>query len=49
MPSVGELPESVGILLESVLESVGEREFKNVSTPIHVYRVIPPGVYEKIA
>jgi class 3 adenylate cyclase len=32
-----------------VLESVGEREFKNVSAPIHVYRVIPPGVYEKIA
>ena len=22
--------------------------FKNVSQPIHVYRVIPPGVYEKI-
>ena len=32
-----------------VLESVGEREFKNVSAPILVYRVIPPGVYEKIA
>ena len=32
-----------------VLESVGEREFKNVSTLIHVYRVIPPGVYQKIA
>jgi class 3 adenylate cyclase/HAMP domain-containing protein len=31
-----------------VLESLGEREFKNVSTPIRVYRVIPPGVYEKI-
>ena len=31
------------------LESVGEREFKNVSAPIRVYRVIPPGVYEKIA
>lgn len=31
-----------------VLESLGEREFKNVSAPIHVYRVIPPGVYEKI-
>jgi hypothetical protein len=27
---------------------VGERAFKNVSRPIHVYRVIPPGVYEKI-
>jgi class 3 adenylate cyclase/HAMP domain-containing protein len=32
-----------------VLESLGERTFKNVSVPIHVYRVIPPGVYEKIA
>ena len=31
-----------------VLESLGERAFKNVSQPIHVYRVIPPGVYEKI-
>ena len=31
-----------------VLESVGERTFKNVSQPVHVYRVIPPGVYEKI-
>jgi len=31
-----------------VLESVGERAFKNVTQPIHVYRVIPPGVYEKI-
>jgi class 3 adenylate cyclase/HAMP domain-containing protein len=31
-----------------VLESLGERAFKNVSQPIHVYRVIPPGIYEKI-
>ncbi len=31
-----------------VLESLGERTFKNVSQPIHVYRVIPPGIYEKI-
>jgi class 3 adenylate cyclase len=31
-----------------VLESLGARAFKNVSQPIHVYRVIPPGVYEKI-
>jgi class 3 adenylate cyclase/HAMP domain-containing protein len=31
-----------------VLESLGERTFKNVSQPIAVYRVIPPGVYEKI-
>jgi class 3 adenylate cyclase/HAMP domain-containing protein len=31
-----------------VLESLGEQTFKNVSQPIRVYRVIPPGVYEKI-
>jgi len=31
-----------------VLESLGEKSFKNVSQPIHVYRVIPPGIYEKI-
>ena len=31
-----------------VLESLGERAFKNVSQPIRVFRVIPPGVYEKI-
>jgi class 3 adenylate cyclase len=31
-----------------VLESLGEKTFKNVSQPIHVYRVIPPGIYEKI-
>src|SRR5262249_1237827 len=31
-----------------VLESLGEQTFKNVSHPIRVYRVIPPGVYEKI-
>jgi class 3 adenylate cyclase/HAMP domain-containing protein len=31
-----------------VLESLGERSFKNVSQPILVFRVIPPGVYEKI-
>jgi class 3 adenylate cyclase/HAMP domain-containing protein len=31
-----------------VLESLGERMFKNVSAPIRVYRVVPPGVYEKV-
>jgi len=36
------------IRIHFVLESLGERTFKNVSQPIHVYRVIPPGVYEKI-
>ena len=32
-----------------VLETLGEKTFKNVSQPIRVYRVIPPGVYEKIS
>ena len=32
-----------------VLEALGERSFKNVSQPLAVYRVIPPGVYSKIA
>jgi class 3 adenylate cyclase/HAMP domain-containing protein len=36
------------IRTQFVLESLGERSFKNVSQPIAVYRVIPPGVYEKI-
>ena len=31
-----------------VLESLGEKTFKNVSQPLIVYRVIPPGVYTKI-
>lgn len=31
-----------------VLEALGERSFKNVSRPVAVFRVIPPGVYEKI-
>jgi len=31
-----------------VLEALGEKSFKNVSQPLAVYRVIPPGVYSKI-
>jgi class 3 adenylate cyclase/HAMP domain-containing protein len=31
-----------------VLESLGEQRFKNVSMPLRVFRVIPPGVYEKV-
>jgi class 3 adenylate cyclase/HAMP domain-containing protein len=31
-----------------VLESLGERTFKNVSQPLAVYRIIPPGVYSKV-
>ena len=37
------------IRTQFVLESLGERTFKNVSQPIKVYRVIPPGVYDKIS
>lgn len=36
------------IRVHFVLENLGERSFKNVSAPIRVYRVIPPGVYEKV-
>ncbi len=32
-----------------VLENLGEKSFKNVSQPLNVYRIIPPGVYDKIA
>jgi class 3 adenylate cyclase/HAMP domain-containing protein len=31
-----------------VLEELGERTFKNVSQPLRVYRVIPPGVYTRV-
>jgi class 3 adenylate cyclase len=31
-----------------VLENVGERTFKNVSAPLSVYRVIPPGIYDRV-
>lgn len=36
------------IRAQFVLEGLGERAFKNVSQPVRVFRVIPPGVYEKI-
>jgi class 3 adenylate cyclase/HAMP domain-containing protein len=42
-------PTSERIRQHFVLESLGERTFKNVSQPIAVFRVIPPGVYEKIS
>ena len=32
-----------------VLEALGEQTFKNVSQPVPVFRLIPPGVYEKIS
>jgi class 3 adenylate cyclase/HAMP domain-containing protein len=31
-----------------VLESLGEKSLKNVSQPLAVFRVIPPGVYSKV-
>src|SRR5438128_8868065 len=39
-------PTAERIRVHFVLESLGERTFKNVGQPIGVYRVIPPGVYE---
>jgi class 3 adenylate cyclase/HAMP domain-containing protein len=33
---------------EFVLEALGEQTLKNVSEPIRVYRLIPPGVYDKV-
>jgi class 3 adenylate cyclase/HAMP domain-containing protein len=42
-------PTAERIRVHFVLESLGERTFKNVGEPIRVYRVIPPGVYEKIS
>jgi class 3 adenylate cyclase len=43
-------PETAGrIRTRFVLESLGERSFKNVSRPLAVYRVIPPGVYSKVS
>jgi class 3 adenylate cyclase/HAMP domain-containing protein len=30
------------------LESLGERSFKNVAEPVQVYRVIQPGVYDRV-
>ncbi len=31
-----------------VLENIGERTLKNVADPVRLYRVIPPGLYEKV-
>ncbi len=33
---------------EFVLEALGEQTLKNVTEPIRVYRLIPPGVYDKV-
>ena len=41
-------PTAERIRAQFVLESLGERTFKNVAQAIRVYRVIPPGVYDKI-
>lgn len=32
-----------------VLEDTGERQLKNVSQPVRVFRLVPPGVYMKVA
>jgi class 3 adenylate cyclase/HAMP domain-containing protein len=32
-----------------VLEDTGHHELKNVSTPVQVFRLVPPGVYSKVA
>jgi class 3 adenylate cyclase len=31
-----------------VLQNTGEHQLKNVSQPVRVFRLVPPGVYEKI-
>ncbi len=31
-----------------VLDSLGERSLKNVAGPVQIYRVIPPGVYDRV-
>jgi class 3 adenylate cyclase len=31
-----------------VLQDTGEHQLKNVSQPVRVFRLVPPGVYEKI-
>ena len=31
-----------------VLQDAGEHQLKNVSQPVHVYRLVPPGVYAKV-
>ena len=31
-----------------VLESLGERALKNVAEPVRLYRVIPPGIYDRV-
>jgi class 3 adenylate cyclase/HAMP domain-containing protein len=31
-----------------VLQDAGEHQLKNVSQPVHVYRLVPPGVYIKV-
>ena len=32
-----------------VLEALGEKTFKNVSQPLAVYRLVPPGVYNQVS
>lgn len=31
-----------------VLEDTGEHQLKNVSEPVRVFRLVPPGMYTKV-
>ena len=42
-------PETAArVRLRFVLELLGERELKNVSAPVRCYRLVPPGVSDKV-
>jgi class 3 adenylate cyclase/HAMP domain-containing protein len=42
-------PETAERIKEQyVLQDAGEHQLKNVSQPVHVYRLVPPGVYMKV-
>ena len=36
------------IKTDFVLEGLGERSLKNVAEPVRLYRIIVPGVYQKV-
>ena len=42
-------PETAARIKEHyVLQDAGEHQLKNVSQPVHVYRLVPPGLYSKV-
>jgi class 3 adenylate cyclase len=42
-------PETAERIKDSyVLQDAGEHQLKNVSQPVHVFRLVPPGVYMKV-